>query len=77
MTGYKSTINGKAAMMPRDFECPNCGHVVSGFEGDEPTCNNCPRPMTNRIAGATVQMYYEMQPVFTPKNNSQRARVND
>ena len=54
-----------------DYQCPACGAVKEGFEGDHKHCKEC-----SKITDMGF-IIYEMQPIFSPKRNAQRWKHND
>lgn len=56
-----------------DYECPKCGHVAEDFEGEAVQCCRC-ESNEEIVLEVTAP---NMEQIFSPKNNSQRARVND
>lgn len=66
-----------------DFRCPNCGAVKEGFDDEKIECDLCTIKCDNIDAlwdGVPIEVAYvsfRMQPIFTPKSNSQRWRHRD
>lgn len=66
--------------MPKliDFKCPGCGHIEEGFDDDkEMYCWECNTAGFNSEDEIDEEFVHRMQPIFTPKNNSQRWRHRD
>jgi hypothetical protein len=58
--------------MPKliDYQCPACGAIKEGFEGEKNYCSICARI---DVYGILVVM----RPIFSPKRNGQRWKHND
>lgn len=67
LTNYTTKTTGKVRKLV-DFECPNCGNKEEFFEIEQPWCACC------ELEDGTPPT---MRPVFTTKNNAQRAYVRD
>lgn len=62
-----------------NYKCPTCGLVKEDFEGEDVMCDDAHNfPANIQFAGTRiVSAGTNMEKIFSPKNNSQRAKVND
>lgn len=66
--------------MPKliDYKCPQCGHTDEGFDDEGMLCEECILLHEDSLnEGICEDCEFCMVPMFSPKNNQQRARIND